>query len=375
MNPEGQILVLNAGSSSLKLGLFDATDEEQLAERQMSWDVDAVPGYQTALHHVLAGLDTSRIAAVGHRVVHGGTRFTTGVVIDVAVRAEIAELTTLAPLHNGPALAVADEVARLFPGVPQVAVFDTAFHTTLPPHAYLYALPYEWHERWGVRRFGFHGLSHAYSAGRAAEILGRPLEELKVVTCHLGSGCSLAAIERGQSIATTMGFTPLDGLMMATRPGSVDPGLLTYLLAENRMTVAELEEALYHESGLKGVSGQAGDMREILSARARGDARAGIAFDLYVARLREGIGAMAAALGGLDALVFTGGVGEHAAAVRAGACDALVWIGLTLDDAVNATAAPDAVVSSPDSAIRVIVLHTREELMVARESVRVLGTP
>lgn len=375
MNPEGQILVLNAGSSSLKLGLFDATDEEQLAERQMSWDVDAAPGYQTALRHVVSDIDLSRVTAVGHRVVHGGTRFTTGVVIDVAVRAEIAALTTLAPLHNGPALAVADEVARLFPGVPQVAVFDTAFHTTLPPHAYLYALPYEWHERWGVRRFGFHGLSHAYSAGRAAEILGRPLEELKVVTCHLGSGCSLAAIERGQSIATTMGFTPLDGLMMATRPGSVDPGLLTYLLAENRMTVAELEEALYHESGLKGVSGQAGDMREILSARARGDARAGIAFDLYVARLREGIGAMAAALGGLDALVFTGGVGEHAAAVRAGACDALVWIGLTLDDAVNATAAPDAVVSSPDSAIRVIVLHTREELMVARESVRVLGTP
>ena len=218
--------------------------------------------------------------------------------IDATIRAEIEELTSLAPLHNGPALAVIDDVARLLPGVPQVAAFDTAFHATLPPHAYLYALPYEWYERWGVRRFGFHGLSHAYCAGRAAELLGRPLAELKLVTCHLGSGCSLAAVDGGRSIATTMGFTPLDGLVMATRPGAVDPGVLTYLLAENRMTLPELEEALYHQSGLKGVSGRSGDMREILAARARGDARAALAFDLYVERLREGIGAMAASLAG-----------------------------------------------------------------------------
>jgi acetate kinase len=261
----------------------------------------------------------------------------------------------------------------MLPGVPQVAAFDTAFHATLPPHAYLYALPYEWHERWGVRRFGFHGLSHAYCAARAAELLGLPLTQLKLVTCHLGSGCSLAAVTGGCSIATTMGFTPLDGLVMATRPGAVDPGVLTYLLAANRMTLPELEEALYHQSGLKGVSGRSGDMREILAARAAGDTRAALAFDLYVERLREGIGAMAAALAGIDALVFTGGVGEHTPEVRASACDAFAWIGLTLDEAVNATATPDAVISTGDSGVCVMVLHTREELMVSRETARVLG--
>ena len=270
MNVDGHILVLNAGSSSLKLGLFDATGEAQLAERQMSWDVDAAPGYQTALRHVMSDIDVSRVTAVGHRVVHGGARFTAGVVIDTAIRAEIAELTTLAPLHNGPALAVIDDVSRMLPGVPQVAVFDTAFHATLPPHAYLYALPYAWYERWGVRRFGFHGLSHAYCAGRAAELLGVPIEQLKLVTCHLGSGCSLAAVDGGRSIATTMGFTPLDGLVMATRPGRSRSRHPDSSAGEDRMTLAELEQALYHQSGLKGVSGLSGDMREILAARAAG---------------------------------------------------------------------------------------------------------
>ena len=372
MSEDSQILVLNAGSSSLKLGLFDATGEEQLARREMSWDVDAAPGYQSALQHILSDINASRVIAVGHRVVHGGAQFTAAVRLDSATHAVIEALTVLAPLHNGPALAVADEVARVFPGVPQVAVFDTAFHATLPPHAYLYALPYEWHERWGVRRFGFHGLSHAYCAGRAAELLEAPLGQLKLVTCHLGSGCSLAAVVGGRSIATTMGFTPLDGLVMATRPGTVDPGILTYLLAANHVTLPELEETLYHHSGLKGVSGRSGDMREILAARAAGDQRAALAFDLYAERLREGIGAMAVALGGLDALVFTGGVGEHTPEVRAAACDALAWIGLTLDQAVNATTTPDAVISTGDSGVCAMVLHTREELMVSRETARVL---
>ena len=372
MNPGGQILVLNAGSSSLKLGLFDAAGEEQLAGRQMSWDADAAPGYRTALRLVVDDIDLSRVTAVGHRVVHGGARFAAAVVIDAVIRAEIEELTSLAPLHNGPALAVIDEVSRLLPGVPQVAAFDTAFHATLPPHAFLYALPYEWYERWGVRRFGFHGLSHAYCAGRAAEQLGIPLAHLRLVTCHLGSGCSLAAVDGDRSIATTMGFTPLDGLVMATRPGSVDPGVLLHLLAENRMTLPEVEEALYHQSGLKGVSGHSGDMREILAARTRGDARAGLAFDVYVARLREGIAAMSASLGGIDALVFTGGVGEHAAEVRLAACARSGWCGLALDGVANATAAPDTDIALPESQVRVLVLHTREELMVARETVDVL---
>jgi acetate kinase len=369
---DGQILVLNAGSSSLKLGLFDGTGEEQLTQRQMSWDIDAAPGYDVALRHMVTGIDTSHIAAVGHRVVHGGAQFTTGVLLNPVAHVEIEALTALAPLHNGPALAVIDDVAGMLPGVPQVAAFDTAFHATLPPRAYLYALPYDWHEQWGVRRFGFHGLSHAYCAARAAALLGQPLEHLKLVTCHLGSGCSLAAIDRGRSIATTMGFTPLDGLVMATRPGAVDPGILTYLLAEDHLTLAALEEALYQQSGLKGISGRSGDMRLILAARAAGDARAALAFDLYVERLREGIGAMAAALAGIDALVFTGGVGEHAAEVRTAACAGFDWIGLALDDAANAAAAPDAVISTPDAAVRVVVLHTREELMIARETARVL---
>jgi acetate kinase len=370
---DGQILVLNAGSSSLKMGLFNATGEEQFAERQMSWDVGAAPGYQTALRHVVSDIDVSRVTAVGHRVVHGGARFTAGVLIDTAIRAEIEELASLAPLHNGPALTVIDEVTYLLPGIPQVAAFDTAFHATLPPPAYLYALPYAWYERWGVRRFGFHGLSHAYCASRTAELLGRPLANLKLVSCHLGSGCSLAAIAGGRSIATTMGFTPLDGLMMATRPGAVDPGLLTHLLAENRVTLPELEEALYHESGLKGISGRSGDMREILAARVAGDPRAALAFDLYVARLREGIGAMAASLGGIDALVFTGGVGEHAPEVRAAACAGFAWIGLSLDEGANATLTPDIEIALPESQVRVLRLHTREELMVALETREVLG--
>lgn len=368
----GQVLVLNAGSSSLKLGLFDAATEEQLNEAQISWGLDEKAGRQAALRQLLTDIDVTRVAAVGHRVVHGGTRFTEAVRIDASVREEIETLASRAPLHNRAALDVIEAVGQLLPGVPQVAAFDTAFHATLPAHAYLYALPYEWYERWGVRRFGFHGLSHAYCAGRAAELLGRPLEQLKLVTCHLGSGCSLAAVARGQSIATTMGFTPLDGLVMATRPGSVDPGLLTHLLAEDRMALPELEEALYHRSGLKGISGCSGDMRAILAARATEHARATLAFDLYVARLREGIGAMAAALGSIDALVFTGGVGEHASEVRAAACARFAWIGLVLDDATNANAAPDTEIALPESRVRVLVLHTREELMVARETVRVL---
>jgi acetate kinase len=372
VSPEDQILVLNAGSSSLKLGLFDVTGEEQLAERQIGWDLDEEANRPTALPELLAGIDLTRVAAVGHRVVHGGSRFTAAVLIDGGVQVDIEALAVLAPLHNRPALDAIEQVTTLLPGIPQVAAFDTAFHVTLPPHAYLYPLPYEWYEQWNTRRFGFHGLSHAYCAGRAAELLGQPLATLKLVTCHLGSGCSLAAIDAGRSIATTMGFTPLDGLMMATRPGSVDPGLLTFLLRGGRMTLSTLEEALYHQSGLKGVSGSSGDMRVIIAARAAGHTRAALAFDLYIARLRQEIGAMVATLGGLDALVFTAGVGEHASEVRAAACDRFAWIGLVLDDALNAAATPDTEIALPESRVRVLVLHTREELMVARETVRML---
>jgi acetate kinase len=294
------------------------------------------------------------------------------VLIDGRVLGEIEAATALAPLHNRPALETIAQVTRLWPGTPQVAVFDTAFHATMPPHAFLYGLPYAWYERWGARRVGFHGLSHAYCAERAATLLARPVEELKLVTCHLGSGCSLAAIDGGRSIGTTMGFTPLDGLVMATRPGSVDPGLLTYLLANERMTLPALEHALHHDSGLKGISGISGDMREILAARENGHARAAFAFDLYTARLREGIAAMTAVLGGLDALVFAGGVGEHAPEVRFAACARLAWMGLALDVHANARATADAEIAEPSSQVRILALHTREELIIARETARVL---
>jgi acetate kinase len=368
----GEILVLNAGSSSLKLGLFTVDAATEVAAKDVRWSADESLDHVAALRQALAGIDTKAVAAVGHRVVHGGNRFTSAVRIDDAVTAEIDSLAALAPLHNRPALAMIEAIGRLLPGIPQIAAFDTAFHATMPPHAYLYPVPYAWYAEWGVRRFGFHGLSHAYCAERAAALLGQPPAHLKLVTCHLGSGCSLAAIAGGQSRATTMGFTPLDGLMMATRPGVLDPGILTALLAEQRLTLSELESALYHQSGLLGISGRSGDMRDILVARAAGDERATLAFDLYVARLREGIAAMAAAIGGVDALVFTGGVGEHASEVRAAACAGSGWFGLTLDPEANATAVADTEIAAAESGVRVLVVHTREELMVAREVARVL---
>lgn len=366
----GPILAFNAGSSSLKVGLFDATASVRLGEASLSWSLEeSTAGEQRdAVLQLIVEVGATNVAAVGHRVVHGGTRFPGPVRIDDSVRSAIEDLAPLAPLHNPAALAVIDAVAAILPGVPQVATFDTAFHQTLSPAAYLYALPFSWYERWGVRRFGFHGLSHAFCAQRAAEVLDVPGDRLKLITAHLGSGCSLAAVAGGHSMATTMGFTPLDGLMMSTRPGSVDPGILTFLLSQSYVTTETLESSLQHESGLKGVSGLSGDMRELLAARAAGHKQAMLAFDLYVTRLREEIAAMATHLDGLDALIFTAGVGEGAAEVRAAACAGLGWIGIALDEAANAAAAPDVDVADARSRVRVLVIHTQEDLMVARQT-------
>lgn len=373
-----QILVLNAGSSSLKLGLFDSTATTQIAERSLDWshDVDAgVTGHAAALRHLLAEFDLARVAAVGHRIVHGGTRYTASVRIDAAVKAAIGELATLAPLHNPAALEALVAAETILPGVPQVAAFDTAFHSQMPPAAYLYPLPYRWYEEWGIRRFGFHGLSHAYCTGRAAALLSRPAAALRLVTCHLGNGCSLAAVAGGHSVATTMGFTPLEGLMMGTRSGSVDPGLLLHLLTHQGLAVEQLDTALNQESGLKGVSGLSSDMRNILAARAAGDVGASRAFDLYTTRIREGIAAMASHLGGLDTLVFTAGVGEHAAEVRAAVTAPLAWLGVWIDANKNAAATPDVDITAAEAPVRVLVIHTREDLMVAAETRRVLDAP
>ena len=307
--------------------------------------------------------------AVGHRVVHGGSWFTGPAEVDAEVEARIGALRTLAPLHQDRALAGIAAVRSARPALPAVACFDTAFHAGLPAAAAAYALPADWVERHDLRRYGFHGLSHAYVARRVGEMVGR--RDLRVVSCHLGAGASLAAIQGGQSVDTTMGFTPLEGLVMATRSGSVDPGLLLWLIREGGLSVAELEQGLEHRSGLLGLSGTA-DMRVLL---ARDDGAARRALDVYVHRLRSAIASMAAAMNGLDVLAFTGGVGERAAPVRSAAAAGLGFLGVALDERGNAEAAPDVEVGAPESAVRVLAIEAREDAEIARQVHEVLGAP
>ncbi|HEX7304710.1 acetate/propionate family kinase [Lentzea sp.] len=306
MTTTGTVLVVNAGSSSLKLSVLGG-DDTVLAEHHVErWNAEAGP-----LRDFLGSVPP--IDAVGHRVVHGGAEFTEPISIDVHVRAALERLTPLAPLHQPRALAGIDAVTEVLPGVPQVACFDTAFHATMPAHATTYALPSEWREKWGLRRYGFHGLSHAYASRRAAELAGSP--NARVVSCHLGAGASLAAVQGGRCVDTTMGFTPLAGLVMATRSGDVDPGLLVWLLRTG-LPLDELEAGLEHRAGLAGLSGTGGDMRDVRRAAEAGDEQAALALAVYVHRLCQSIAAMTASLGGVDVLVFTGGVGEHDALLR-----------------------------------------------------------
>jgi acetate kinase len=286
--------------------------------------------------------------------------------IDGDVARSLRELVDLAPLHQPRSLAALDVVSRLLPHVPAVACFDTAFGATLPACASTYALPRAWRERWGLRRYGFHGLSHAYASRRASELVGVPVEQLRIVTCHLGAGASLAAVHGGRCIDTTMGFTPLDGLVMATRCGSVDPGLLLWLLEGGRVGIDELRDTLEHDSGLMGLAGSA-DMREILARAARDDPDARLALDVYLHHLRAGIAAMAAALGGLDVLAFTGGVGENSPQIRAAAAQQLAMLGITIDPAINAAARGDAVVSPPGATVTTVVVGAREDLEIVRQ--------
>jgi acetate kinase len=316
------LLIVNAGSSSLKLSLLqDGSDDPVVAS-----ELELADGRidETALSAALAG-GLSAAGCTVHRLVHGGPRFRGPVRVDPGVRAALDELVSLAPLHLPGGLAALDAVTRALPDTPAIACFDTAFHATLPPAAYEYALPLAWRERWGLRRYGFHGLSHAYIARRAPQLLGRT--GVRIVSCHLGSGASLCAIDAGgRSVDTTMGFTPLEGLVMATRAGSVDPGMLTWLLSQEGVGVGQLNDALEHESGLRGLAGDA-SMEAVLARRTAGDARAGLAIDVYLHRLRAGIAAMAASSGGVDAVAFTGGVGEHAASIRDEAVAGLRFLG------------------------------------------------
>ena len=368
-----RILVVNAGSSSLKLRLLDGADT-LVASR----DLDAPGGRSDPAETEAALTALGDADAIGHRVVHGGERHDRAVRLDRDVIRELEGLVPLAPLHQPASLAAIDLVGRLRPGLPAVACFDTAFHATLPPAAATYALPAAWRERWGLRRFGFHGLSHAWASRRAAALIGRPVEDLRIVTCHLGAGASLAAVAGGRSVDTTMGFTPLEGLVMATRSGTVDPGLLLWLQEQAGLSAAEIGDALEHRSGLAGLAGIAGgDLRAVLEAADAGDAAAVLAVEVAIHRLRAGIASMTAALGGLDVLVFTGGVGEHAAVVRARAVGGLAFLGLRIDGAANdaATDGVDREIGARGAPARILVVAAREDLQIAREVRAVLTAP
>lgn len=361
------LLILNAGSSSLKFTLMDPVRLHVSAQDTIELDADKnTTSPAEALQQVLGKIRSIAIDAVAHRVVHGGARFTAPVRITREVRAALEDLDEIAPLHNPPSVAVIDAAMAVLPDVPHIAVFDTAFHATLAPEAYVYPLPGAWTERWGLRRFGFHGLSHAYAAERAAEMLDRPPDGVNVIVAHLGNGASVTAIESGVSIDTTMGFTPLEGLMMGTRSGTVDPGLMLHLQRSCGVSVEALDRALNKQSGLLGVSGVSSDMRKVLQAAESGDERAALAVGIFTHRARQAIGAMAVTLGRVDALVFTAGIGEHSPDVRDGICDGLSCLGLELDDRANREAAPDAVISTPDSRGRILVIAAREDITIAR---------
>jgi acetate kinase len=360
-------LVVNAGSSSLKWSVLEAEGGATLSGGDEPWrtaDTDE------RLAHVKNALAVAgAVDLVGHRVTHGGTRFRHAVRLDGEVRRALEELVPLDALHLRPALDAIDAVTAVHPTLPQLAAFDTAFHATMPPHASLYAIPRDWTERLGIRRFGFHGLSVDWSTSRAAEMLGG--DPARLVVCHLGSGCSVTAVACGRSVDTTMGFSPFDGVVMATRAGSIDPGALLHLLIEEGLGAEEIRTTLAEKSGWLGVSGISTDLREVLAAADRGDERARLATDLFIQSLRRAIGSMAGVLGGADAVVFTGGVGEGSARIRYEAATALS--GLRFDAAANdAVGTDDAVISAPESATRALVVHAREDLVVLREVRRVL---
>ena len=412
------ILVLNAGSSSHKLCLYKLgpTNGEEAVPPHWQAQIDWYPQKKTAtinlqqgnhnveseqvpfpseqsqasiLQTVLAKLTVgvsggatpclhslSELDGVGHRIVHGGARYSSSVLITPEVKAAIADLIPLAPLHNPANLAGIELMEQLFSrlgaSIPQFAVFDTAFHSTLPEPAYTYPGPYAWRKQ-GIRRYGFHGISHQYCAQRAAQLLNRSTQGLKLIICHLGNGASLSAVKDGKSIDTTMGFTPLEGLMMGTRSGSVDPGILLYLLKQGQ-TVEQLEQTLNHEAGLKGISGISHDFREIEQAITNGNPRAQLARDLYLHRFSACFGAMLMGLGGVDAIVFTAGLGEHSPAIRAHACKAMGFLGVEIDPAQNAASPIDQDIASASSKIRVLVIKTQEDWAIARNCWQLLQT-
>ena len=395
-----KILVLNAGSSSQKSCLYQLGEElpdsppKPLWEAKIDWigksgvaDLKVETSQGTSLEEQMSLDDRPKAIAyilntlwrgstqvigqlneidiVGHRVVHGGQEYTKATVVTPDVKAAIKQLVALAPEHNPANLEGIEAIEQILAQVPQVVVFDTAFHSQLPLSAAIYPGPYEWFEN-GIRRYGFHGISHQYVASRASQLLGKDMASLRLITCHLGNGCSLAGVHKGICVDTTMGYTPLDGLMMGTRSGSVDPGILIQLMRQGN-DAETLNNILNKQSGLKGLSGVSGDMRQIQALIEQGQERAKLAFNVYIHRLRSHIGSMLASLGGLDALVFTGGVGENSALVRAAAVEAFEFLGLKLDKQKNNASPVDEDIAAVDSAIRVLVVHTEEDWAIAQE--------
>lgn len=405
-----KILVLNCGSSSVKfqvietsiemieansdqmiakggvekIGLSDSRLSLEVTGRKTFQEISEILEHRTAVerilkalvhpeHGVLAGV--SDIEAVGHRMVHGGEKFASSVLVTPEVEAMLEECVVLAPLHNPHNIRGLRAARSLLPDVPQIAVFDTAFHQSMPPKAYIYGVPYELYTRHRVRRYGFHGTSHRFVSIRAAKLLNRPLDELKIITCHLGNGCSMAAIDCGFSVDTTMGFTPLEGLLMGTRSGDLDAAILPWVMAMEELTLAQLNAMLNKHSGLYGISSVSSDMREIEAACEAGNKRAQLAFDIFCYRIKKYIGAYAAAMGGVDAVVFTGGIGENSVPVRRESVAGLEFLGIDMDLQANAAAprGQEVLISRPTSRVAVVVIPTNEERVIARDTVRVLA--
>ncbi|WP_290386797.1 acetate kinase [uncultured Muribaculum sp.] len=391
------ILVLNCGSSSVKYKLINVDDKKTLAEGGVekigipgsflkfrlpdgSKKVidEVIPDHRKAIMDILNILTDptygcissfKEIDAVGHRVVHGGEKFNKSVLINDEVIEKIKECYDVAPLHNPVNMAGIDAITELMPGVPQVAVFDTAFHQTMPAEAYMYALPYELYTKYSVRRFGFHGTSHRYVARRVCDFLGVPYENQRIITCHIGNGGSITAVKDGKSIDTSMGLTPVEGLMMGTRVGDVDPGALTFIMDKEHLDTKQLSNLINKKSGVLGISGISSDMRDIDAAIAEGNERAKLALDMYIYRIIKYIGAYTAVLNGVDIIVFTGGVGENQQPLRKAVCEHLSYLGVKIDDAVNASSrGEEKVISAADSKVKVVVIPTDEELMIARDT-------
>ena len=394
------VLVVNCGSSSLKYQLINMDNEEVMAkglvekiglpDSQLThkWNgqkkeiKQSIPDHQVAVKLVLDILTDAEcgviksmdaIDAVGHRVVHGGEKFAKSVVITDEVMQAIEECTPLAPLHNPANIIGIKACQELMPGVPMVAVFDTAFHQTMPPVAYTYALPYEYYEKDKVRRYGFHGTSHKYVSQRAADMLGKPIEQLKLISCHLGNGSSVTAIDGGKSVDTSMGFTPLAGLPMGTRSGDIDAGILEYLMNKYGMDIKEMVNVLNKKSGVMGVSGVSSDFRDLEEAFEQGNERAGLAVDMFNYGVKKLIGAYAAAMGGVDAIIFTAGVGENSASQRMAIASGLEFMGVKMDEDANKVRGEERVISAPDSKVTVLLIPTNEELMIAMDTEALVG--